>query len=122
MLEEIMAWQPPSAGSRPVPIGSRSHRSESPTGYSSAGCSPVEPASASPLTDHRSSIPMRVWLRSSVALVVSTHNGVSSLLWAQGDISSVTGPLWSTALSHDPVAGVLLLSGVGAWPPPDGVG
>ena len=36
-------------------------------------------------------------------------------------ISSVTGPCWSTPLSHDPVAGVLLLSGVGAWPPPDGV-
>ena len=34
-------------------------RSESPTGYSSAGCSPAEPASASPVTDHRSSIPMR---------------------------------------------------------------
>ena len=27
-----------------------------------------------------------------------------------------------TGLSLDPVAGVLLLSGVGAWPPPDGVG
>jgi hypothetical protein len=38
------------------------------------------------------------------------------------DISSVTGPCRSTPLSHDPVAGVLLLSGVGAWPPPDGVG
>ena len=24
MLEEMMAWQPPSGGSRPVPIGSRS--------------------------------------------------------------------------------------------------
>jgi hypothetical protein len=24
MLEEMVAWQPPSAGSRPVPIGSRS--------------------------------------------------------------------------------------------------
>jgi hypothetical protein len=49
-------------------------------------------------------------------------NGVSSLLCAQGDISSVTGPCWSIPLSHDPVAGVFLLSGVGAWPPPDGVG
>ena len=28
----------------------------------------------------------------------------------------------SIPLSHDPVAGVSLLSGVGAWPPPDGVG
>ena len=41
----------PGGGSRPVPIGSRSHRSESPTGYSSTGCSPAEPASASPVTD-----------------------------------------------------------------------
>ena len=32
------------------------HRSESPTGYSSAGCSPAEPASASPVTDNSSSI------------------------------------------------------------------
>jgi hypothetical protein len=38
------------------------------------------------------------------------------------DISSVTGRLWSSLMSCDPVAGVLLLSGVGAWPPPDGVG
>ena len=51
MLEETMAWQPPSGGSRPVPIGSRCIASESPTGYSSAGCSPAEPASASPVTD-----------------------------------------------------------------------
>jgi hypothetical protein len=36
--------------------------------------------------------------------------------------SSVTGLGSSIPLSHDPVAGVLLLSGVGAWPPPDGVG
>jgi hypothetical protein len=35
------------------------HRSESPTGYSSAGCSPAEPASASPVTDDSSSIPIR---------------------------------------------------------------
>jgi hypothetical protein len=28
----------------------------------------------------------------------------------------------SIPLSLDPVAGVFLLSGVGAWPPPDGVG
>jgi hypothetical protein len=31
--------------------GPRVHRSESPTGYSSAGCSPAEPASASPVAD-----------------------------------------------------------------------
>jgi hypothetical protein len=34
-------------------------RNESPTGYSSAGCSPAKPASASPVTDHRGSIPMQ---------------------------------------------------------------
>jgi hypothetical protein len=34
-------------------------RSESPTGYSSAGCSPAKPASVSPITDHRSSIPIQ---------------------------------------------------------------
>jgi hypothetical protein len=32
-------------------IGSQSHRSESSTGYSLTGCSPAEPASASPVTD-----------------------------------------------------------------------
>jgi hypothetical protein len=36
------------------PAGSRYHWSESPTGYSSTGCSPAEPASASPVTDDRS--------------------------------------------------------------------
>jgi hypothetical protein len=35
------------------------HRSESPTGHSSAGCSPAEPASASPVTGNSSSIPTR---------------------------------------------------------------
>jgi hypothetical protein len=34
---------------------------------------------------------------------------------------SVTGFWLSTLLSADPVAGVSLLSGVGTWPPPDGV-
>jgi hypothetical protein len=34
------------------------HRSESPTGYSSAGCSSAEPASASPVTDNSSLIPI----------------------------------------------------------------
>ena len=40
-----------SAGLRePVGCGRLpGHRSESPTGYSSAGCSPAEPASASPV-------------------------------------------------------------------------
>jgi transposase len=36
--------------------------------------------------------------------------------------TSVTGPCRSIPLSDDPVAGVSLLSGVGARPPPDGVG
>jgi hypothetical protein len=35
------------AGSDRLPV----HRSESPTGYSSTGCSPAEPASASPVTN-----------------------------------------------------------------------
>jgi hypothetical protein len=46
--------QEPAASDR-LPV----HRSESPTGYSSAGCSPAEPASASPVTDNSSSIPIR---------------------------------------------------------------
>ena len=59
------------------------HRSESPTGYSSAGCSPAEPASASPVTDHRAQSQCGVSLRSSVALVVSTpQRGVISTLHA----------------------------------------
>src|SRR6266436_666713 len=44
-------WREPASSDR-LP----SHRSESPTGYSSAGCSPAEPASASPVTDNSSSI------------------------------------------------------------------
>jgi hypothetical protein len=44
----------PTSSDRP-PV----HRSESPTGYSSAGCSPAEPASASPVSDDSSSIPIR---------------------------------------------------------------
>jgi hypothetical protein len=39
-------WREPTSSDQ-LPI----HRSESPTGYSSAGCSPAEPASASPVTD-----------------------------------------------------------------------
>jgi hypothetical protein len=45
--------EPASSARLPV------HRSESPTGYSSAGCSPAEPASASPVSDNSSSIPIR---------------------------------------------------------------
>jgi hypothetical protein len=47
-------WREPASSGR-LPI----HRSESPTGYSSAGCSPVEPASASPVTVNSSSIAIR---------------------------------------------------------------
>jgi hypothetical protein len=46
-------WREPASSGR-LPI----HRSESPTGYSSAGCSPAEPVSASPVTDNISSIPI----------------------------------------------------------------
>ena len=54
-----LAWQPPSAGSRPVPIGPRSIGVSLQPAKSSAGCSPAEPASASPVTDDNSSIPIR---------------------------------------------------------------
>ena len=47
-------WREPTSSDR-LPV----HRSESPTGYSSAGCSPAEPASASPVTDNSSSIPIQ---------------------------------------------------------------
>ena len=59
MLAEIVARQPPSAGSRPVSIGSRSIGVSLQPANSSAGCSPAEPASASPVTDNSSSIPIR---------------------------------------------------------------
>jgi hypothetical protein len=58
MLEEMVPLataecrEPASSDRLPV------HRSESPTGYSSAGCSPAEPASASPVTDNSSLIPI----------------------------------------------------------------
>jgi putative transposase len=42
-----------NAKGKPAETGSPDHRlDESPTGYSSAGCSPAEPASASPAEDH----------------------------------------------------------------------
>jgi hypothetical protein len=50
---ELRFFKPATSDRLPV------HRSESPTGYSSAGCSPAEPASASPVTDNISSIPIR---------------------------------------------------------------
>jgi len=82
------------------------HRSESPTGYSSAGCSPAEPASASPVTDNSSSISIprgnQMHGPTSPALMqfrplpafgwgararVRRQRGVSSLLCAPGVIS-----------------------------------
>ena len=61
-------WEPIRSDRLPV------HRSESPTGYSSAGCSPAEPASASPVTDNSSLIPIRC-LAVIQALVVSVARG-----------------------------------------------
>src|SRR5580700_8314719 len=74
------------------------HRSESPTGYSSAGCSPAEPASASPVADNNTSNPgparqsncaAQPHCRDTVqvTLLAPVTHGVSSLLCAQGDIS-----------------------------------
>jgi hypothetical protein len=48
-------WREPTSSDQ-LPI----HRSESPTGYSSAGCSPAEPASASPGTDNSSPNPIQL--------------------------------------------------------------
>ena len=83
---------------RPVPIGSHPSEWISPTGYSSAGCSPAEPASASPVADNSTSNPAPA--RQSkcaaqphcrdpvqVTLLVPVTTGVSFLLCAQGDIS-----------------------------------
>ena len=87
MLAVMLAWQPPSAGSRPVPIGSRS------IGVSLQPAIPRRVApQQSPLPLHQSPTIVAqsqcgVSLRSSVALVVSAANGVSSLLCAPGDIS-----------------------------------
>jgi hypothetical protein len=61
------AWQPPSAGSRPVPIGSRFIGVSL---HSSAGCSPAEPASASPVTDNSSPNPIQ--RANQIALLNST--------------------------------------------------
>src|SRR5438132_7403654 len=92
----MVAWQRRVAGAdqfRSAPI----HRSESPTGYSSAGCSPAEPATASPVADNSTSNPGPARQSNcaaqshcrypvQVTLVPVTHR-VSSLLCAQGDIS-----------------------------------
>jgi hypothetical protein len=75
MLAEMLAWRPPSGGSRSVGVS-------------------LQPAipQQSPLPLHQSPTIVAqsqcgVWLRSSVALIVSAPNGVSSLLCAPGDIS-----------------------------------
>src|SRR5437660_3819675 len=92
----MVAWQRRVAGAdqfRSAPI----HRSESPTGYSSAGCSPAEPATASPVADNSTSNPGPARQSNcaaqshcrdpvQVTLVPVTHR-VSSLLCTQGDIS-----------------------------------
>src|ERR1700720_2735123 len=86
-------WREPASSDR-LPT----HRSESPTGYSSAGCSPAEPASASPVTDNISPIPIpasQSKFLCSTSLPVCTQtrapralaNRVSSLLCTPGDIS-----------------------------------
>jgi hypothetical protein len=86
-------WREPASSGR-LPT----HRSESPTGYSSAGCSPAEPASASPVTDNISPIPIpasQSKFRCSTSLPGCTQtrapralaNRVSSLLCTPGDIS-----------------------------------
>ena len=51
------------------------HRSESPTGYSSAGCSPAEPASASPVSDNSSLIPIRCLAVIQALVCVRRHRG-----------------------------------------------
>ena len=99
MLDEMVAWQSPVAGAGPsdrLPI----HRSESPTGDSSAGCSPAEPASASPVTENSNSIPIRrsIQMRCSTFTAGMQSRSCSScpspirasfLLCATGDISTL---------------------------------
>src|ERR1700720_4875272 len=93
----MVAWQRRVAGAdqfRSAPI----HRSESPTGYSSAGCSPAEPASASPFADNNTSTPgparqsncaAQPHCRDTVqvTLLAPVTHGVSSLLCTPGVIS-----------------------------------
>src|SRR5580693_7834989 len=104
------AWQRRVAGAdqfRSAPI----HRSESPTGYSSAGCSPAEPASASPVADNSTSNPGPARQSNcaaqphcrdpvQVALLVPVTTGVSSLLCTPDDISILR--------RHDSALGLLI--------------
>jgi hypothetical protein len=57
MICDAASQLPPNSGSQSDAAGSRCHRSECPTGYSSAGCSPAEPTSASPVAGIIASIP-----------------------------------------------------------------
>ena len=69
------------------------HRSESPTGYSSAGCSPAEPASASPITDNGSSIPSRQGQSNApLNLIARMHYDASEVpaRWARSSRESVS--------------------------------
>src|SRR6201981_169359 len=76
-------WREPTRSDR-LPV----HRSESPTGYSSAGCSPAEPASASPVKDDISAIPIPcVAVLQCHAGRVTPPTGVSFLLCTPGVIS-----------------------------------
>jgi hypothetical protein len=71
-------WREPTRSDR-LPV----HRSESPTGYASAGCSPAEPASASPVTANISAIPIRcVAVLQCRAGRVRRQGGVISILHA----------------------------------------
>src|SRR6516225_8801219 len=78
----MLARQTPGGESRPVPIGSQCHRSESPTGYSSTGCSPAEPP---PL--HQSATIVTEPAKAQIRCLSSLPPGVSSLLCTPGDIS-----------------------------------
>ena len=77
----MVAWQPPQwrepTSFDRLPV----HRSESPTGFSSAGCSPAKPASASPVTDNSSSIPDPARLPNALLnLTARTQSGLGYML------------------------------------------
>jgi hypothetical protein len=78
-------WREPASSDR-LPI----HRSESPTGYSSAGYSPAEPASASPVTDNNSSIPIQ---RANQIILLNFTAGMQALALL---VPSPTGGVIST--------------------------
>jgi hypothetical protein len=98
MLEErddglaTAKWREPTRSDR-LPV----YRSESPTGYSSAGCSPAEPASASPVTDIvvqsrpgaaiQCAAQLPAEMQSKSRSSCPSERRVSSLLCTPGDIS-----------------------------------